>query len=47
MQIWTTRGKGSLNEISKNNGDGILTSKHKTTQVTNISLNLKRHEEEA
>jgi hypothetical protein len=47
LQIEPTGGKESLNEISKNNGDGVLTSKHKATKVTNIFLVLKRHEEEA
>jgi len=47
MQNKSTGGKGSLNEISKNSGSGVLTSKNKTAKVTNIFLCLKRHEEEA
>jgi hypothetical protein len=38
MQNTTTGGKESLNEISKNNGSGVLNSKNKTAKVTNIFL---------
>jgi len=40
MQNKPTSGKDSLNEISKNNGSGVLTSKNKTAEVTNIFLYL-------
>jgi hypothetical protein len=36
MQNNPTDGKENLNETSKNNGSGILTSKNQTAKLTNI-----------